>query len=115
MTYIPDVREDDNYNQKYLSCNDKEYVNGYDYAVEDVLESFFDNIDDFDFDVDGEDYDIGKILSNHPAILEKFKEVLKFHFESERDSMVTSMIDNYSDEEYSAIRTKVDGKPYKEV
>lgn len=114
MTYIPDCREDDDYNEKYLNHDDKEYIKGYDYAVEDALDSFFNNIGDFDFDVDGEDIDLGKILLNHETILNKLKEAMKEHFESERDEMITSMIDNMDDEEYAKIRTEVDGVPYEE-
>lgn len=114
MTYIPDCRNDDDYNEKYLNHDDKEYIRGYDYAVEDSLDCFFDNIGDYDFDVDDEDIDLGKILSNHESILNKLKEVLKEHFESERDEMITSMIDNMDDDEYSKIRTEVDGIPYEE-
>lgn len=114
MTYIPDTREDEDYNEKYLNEKDTEFIKGFDYAVNDALDSFFNLIDDFDFDVDGEDIDIGKILSNHPDILERFQEVLSQHLDAERDEMIVSMIDCYSDEEYAKIRTEVDGVPYEE-
>lgn len=114
MSYIPDCREDSHYNQKYLNREDKEYIKGYDYAVEEVLNDFFDNVCNYDFEVEGEDIDLGKILANHEEICEKLKDVMSLHFESERDEMITSMIDHYEDDEYAKIRTEVDGKPYEE-
>lgn len=114
MTYIPDCREDATYNEKYLNKNDKQYIKGFDFAVEDVLDSFFDNIEDYDFEVDGEDIDIGRILVNHEAILDKLKEAIHEHFESERDVMITSMIDHMDDEEYAKIKSEVDGVPYED-
>lgn len=114
MTYIPDTREDDYYNEKYLNEKDKEFIKGYDYAVNDALDAFIDNIGDFDFDVEGEDINIGKIFENHADILDKFREAIKENFESERDGMIVSMIDYYSDEDYAKIRTEVDGVPYEE-
>ena len=108
MTYIPDCREDEAYNEKYLNHDDKEYIKGYDYAVDDILDSFFDNITDFDFDIEDEDIDLGKIFANHEPILNRLKEVMKEFFESERDEMITSMIDHMDDEEYDKIKEKVD-------
>ena len=112
MTYIPDARTDDTYNEKYLNEKDKEYIKGYDYAVEEVLESFFANMDIYDMSVDGEDIDIGRILTNHEEIAEKLKESMKDYFESERDQMITSMIDHMCDEEYKTIKEKVDREAY---
>lgn len=114
MTYIPDTRSDDYYNEKYLKEKDKEFIKGYDYAVNSSFEFFLENLDAFDFEVDGEDINIGKILENHPDILAKFREVAKQNFESDRDEMIVSMIDYYSDDEYAEIRTDVDGVPYEE-
>lgn len=113
MSYIPDCREDENYNEKYLNHDDKEFIKGFDYAVEDALDSFFYNLDSYDWDVDGEDIDLEKILTNHEELCEKLKDNIKNHLESERDEMIVSMIDHYEDDEYAKIRTEVDGKPYK--
>lgn len=110
MSYIPDCREDENYNEKYLNETDKEYIRGYDYAVEEVLETFFSNIDVYDLRVDGEDIDLGLILENHESILNKLKEAMHEHFESSRDEMITSMIDNMDDKEYEEIKASVDSK-----
>lgn len=112
MSYIPDCREDENYNEKYLNETDKEYIRGYDYAVEEVLETFFANLDCYDFRVDGEDIDLGLILENHESITDKLKDAMKQCFESERDQMITSMIDHMDDNEYEQIKEKVDKEAY---
>lgn len=112
MTYIPDAREDEFYNEKYLKHDDAEFIKGFDYAVEEVLDSFFSNLDSYDWDVEDEDIDLEKILTNHEEVCERLLNNLKEHFESDRDEMITSMIDNMSDEEYKEIREKVDGKPF---
>lgn len=112
MSYIPDCREDESYNEKYLNETDKEYIKGYDYAVEEVLETFFANIDVYDLRVDGEDIDLGLILENHESIADKLKDAMKQCFESERDQIITSMIDHMDDEEYEQIKEKVDKEAY---
>ena len=71
-------------------------------------------IDSYDWNIDGEDIDLEKILNNHEEICERLKENLKQHFESDRDEMITSMIDHMDDAEYAKIRTEVDGVPYEE-
>ena len=114
MTYIPSTREDDTYNEKYLNENDKEYVRGFDHAVNDCLDSFFYNLDAYDFEVEGEDVDLGRFLDNHEEIKEKFVANLKEWFESERDEMIVSMIDHMDDAEYEAIKAKVDKEAYEE-
>lgn len=110
MSNIPDCRADETYNQKYLNEKDKEYIKGYDYAVEEVLESFFGNIEMYDLSVEGEDIDIGRILENHESILNKLKESMMDYFESSRDEMITSMIDNMDEKEYEEIKASVDSK-----
>ena len=37
MTYIPNCRTDENYNERYLNRRDKRFVAGYDFAVEQAL------------------------------------------------------------------------------
>ena len=45
MSYIPDCRTDETYNEKFLKGDDKEYVAGFDYCVEMGVDNFFDNLD----------------------------------------------------------------------
>ena len=110
MTYIPDTRTDETYNQKYLNEKDREFIRGFDFAVDDVLESFFMNVGDCDLDVEGEDIDLAKIFTNHPEITEKLKTTMQEWIEGERDTMITSMIDHMEDTEYDAIKEKVDSE-----
>lgn len=51
MSYIPDCRNDENYNQKYLNDKDREFVRGYDWCTEEVVDNFFNNMDVY-FDED---------------------------------------------------------------
>ena len=45
MTYIPDTKNDDYYNEKYLKEKDKDFIKGFDYAVNQSLQFFLENID----------------------------------------------------------------------
>jgi len=44
MSYIPDCREDEVYNEKYLVDRDKQFVDGYDWCLECAVDSFWDNL-----------------------------------------------------------------------
>lgn len=107
MTYIPNVRKDENYNEKYLAEKDKDIVRGYDFATK-TIDSFFDNLEIYDFEVEGEDIDIGRFFDNHPEIKELFKANLMEHLESGRNELVVSMIDGMDEKEYERIRKEVD-------
>lgn len=45
MSYIPDCRTDKAYNERYLNADDAEFVRGYDWCAERVVENAFDNLD----------------------------------------------------------------------
>ncbi len=129
MSIIPDGRTDKYYNQKYLDRFDKEYIKGFDYVAQEVVNCFFANFDDIEDShlahifneelpenlkhtfkspiEDAESFDV-------ETYLDLFKEKLVEFIEDERDEMITSMIDHYSDEKYAEIRTEVDGVPYEE-
>ena len=47
MTYFPDVRTDEAYNQKKLNDKNKKFVDGYDWCT-DTIKSFFASIGDSD-------------------------------------------------------------------
>lgn len=65
MSYIPDCRSDDAYNEKHLKHDDGKFVDGYDYAVENVVDNFFDNfIDDFSIEYTEEPEDDDKKAIN---------------------------------------------------
>lgn len=135
MSYIPDCRTDDNYNQKYLNDQDREFLHGFDWAVEMAVDNFFDN-NMFELQ-DAESY-LGHILCEKlPNEMQKEYE-MEFTFpieesrktenrkietyadlirmkllewiEMERDELITSMIDGYGEEEYKKIKEHTDGQ-----
>ena len=133
MSYIPDCRNDENYNEKYLNNFDKEFVRGYDWCVEMSVDNFFDNLDIY-FGDDShimhllneelpenmrEEYEIERTFADENARVEKrdvktYVDLLRSkildYIEMERDELITSMIDNMDEQEYSEIKAKVDGK-----
>ncbi len=133
MSYIPDCRNDENYNEKYLNNFDKEFVRGYDWCVEMSVDNFFDNLDIY-FGDDShimhllneelpenmrEEYEIERTFADENDRVEKrdvktYVDLLRSkildYIEMERDELITSMIDNMDEQEYSEIKAKVDGK-----
>lgn len=107
MSYIPDCRTDEYYNEKYLNELDNEFVRGFDYCTTEAVECGFANIEDFfgEFDIDVRPSDIRKVT-------EAVEKWLLDWIEGQRDELITSMIDDMSDEEYTKIKSKVDGKPF---
>lgn len=133
MSYIPDCRNDENYNEKYLNNFNKEFVRGYDWCVEMSVDNFFDNLDIY-FGDDShimhllneelpenmrEEYEIERTFADENARVEKrdvktYVDLLRSkildYIEMERDELITSMIDNMDEQEYAEIKAKVDGK-----
>ena len=127
MTYIPDCRTDDTYNERYLNKMDREFVRGYDWCVETAVDSFFDN--DMDELQDEFSY-LGHILNEElPGIMQieyeyvfadgtiekrkikTYADLIRSKIldwvEMERDQLITSMIDGMGDE-YEEIKERVD-------
>lgn len=126
MTYIPDTRNDDTYNQKYLNEKDKAFIRGYDYCAKEVVDHFFDDLDfesdylknllntslpeemkckyQVAFGVEAEGTEVREMKS--------YGDYLRYHLfnaiEMERDELITSMIDNMDDDEYEAIKAEID-------
>lgn len=136
MTYIPDCRTDEYYNEKYLNKYDKEFVRGYDWCDEMAVDNFFDNLDVY-FDSDSyimhllneklpkemrEEYEVERTYTEDDNKIEKRKvktyaDLLRSrildYIEMERDELITSLIDNMDEEEYAEIKAKVDGEQAK--
>lgn len=120
MTCIPDVRhktirkpytqqmEENSYWEGYLDNDDKNWLKGYDWAVDEVLSMIFDNIGDLELEVEGEDMDMSRFLMNHPEIRQKMKDAFEQEFESCRDQLVVSMIEKYSQEKYDQLKKVAD-------
>ena len=129
MSYIPDCREDEYYNQKYLKGEDREFVNGFDYCAEETVDCLFDNLDTM-FDDDSyimhvlneevpkqEEYDMewtfGHKETEH-RVVKTYADLLRMKIlewvEMERNELITSMIDSMDEDEYKAIKERVDGR-----
>ena len=118
MSYIPDCRTDSFYNADNLSENDKQFVNGFDYCVENAADNFFDNLDVYF----GDDSHIMHVLNEELPDYLKTEYEMEFAFrdgeketrevktyadllraklldyiEMERDELITSMIDEASE------------------
>ena len=131
MSYIPNCRIDDNYNQKYLNAKDKEFIKGFDWAVEQVFDNFFNNLDMLDSDYletilkqevpedMQEEYTMTFSFTDgqdEKRQVKTYEDYLRFKilewFESDRDEMITSMIDNMDEKEYNEIKERVDKEAY---
>lgn len=117
MSYIPDCRHHDAYNQKYLSEKDSTYVMGYDVCA-DEAECFFDNLHIYATQIkeanDG-DVELLHYFEKHPELLKVLTECLIDYLEMGRDELITSMIDNMSEEDIVKAKEEVDSgsrKPY---
>ena len=101
--YIPNCRIDENYNEKYLDEQDKEFIRGYDYAVE-MVNNLFNNLDVFP--------DFKMLLEDNIAIIKEGKadiaqDAIANWLEMDRDEIITSMIDGYGERKYTQIKEKV--------
>ena len=138
MSYIPDCRSDEYYNQKYLVGDDKEFIRGFDWCVEMEVDSFFDN-----FDVVGSDY-------LELALARQVPEELQFEYETEdafslfreeslpehrkvetyldylwyklrmwieiqRNELITVLLDEMDEEESQKVKAAVDAKESQSV
>ena len=104
MSYIPDCRTDENYNEKYLNEKDKLFIAGYDWAVNE-MSIFFDNLNVYP--------EVETILADDTAIItegkaDKVKEAIEEWVEMSRDELITSMIDGMDGDEYEKIKAEVD-------
>lgn len=112
MSYIPDCREDEYYNEKYLQGADADFVAGYDYATMVGVNPIFANCEIFDNYADEEentdaedniDYrelskditpnNLFKVFRARKDLAEHLQECINNYIEIERDKMVMSMID----------------------
>lgn len=129
MSYIPDCRRDEYYNQKYLTEKNAEFIRGFDWCTENAMDVFFDNMEEF-FDSDSylmhilkeeipeeehEEYEwvnsFGDKTEEKRVVktyLDAIRAQLLDWVESERDELITSMIDSMDEDEYNSIKEKVD-------
>ena len=116
MTYIPNCREDENYNVDKLREQDRDFIRGYDYCTDYAADSFFDKLE-MDF---GEDSYFGHFLNERlPESMQSsyeyeyldgsveeravetygdyFRSKMLDFIESQRDELIVSIIDGYWD------------------
>lgn len=130
MSIIPDCRSDEYYNQKYLHDCDKEFVRGYDWCTEEVVDNFFNNLEVY-FEEDSfimhmlneeipeyehEEYDAEYTFNNREdehrivkTYWDKIRSKMLEWIESERDELITSMIDAMGDE-YDRMKEQIDAE-----
>ena len=87
MTFFPNVREDETYNQNLLKPPFIDRLGGYDYAVDEV-ETAFSNLD-----AHIDESLVIHYLTEHKEELEKIKNIILRYLEIERNEMVVSMIE----------------------
>lgn len=135
MSFIPDCRISETYNQKYLKKDDKTFVKGFDWATQMTVDNFFGN--DFgnlllesDYLRNMLDKELPDELKDEYAMecsfpydepekfetrkVETYGDLIRMRIlewiESERNELITSMIDNMDEEEYDKIKKEVDGQ-----
>lgn len=98
---IPDCRLDDYYNYEFLNADDMTFVNGFDWCVDNAVELAFSNIEDIM-------PDIIKKFDVRPSDAEKavsyIKNWLLHYIESQRDDLITGLVDGMGDEDYQKNR-----------
>lgn len=130
MSYIPDCRTDENYNQKYLDESRKKELAGFDWCAEEVVDNFFDN------EMNGLEYGdlyLGHVLAeevpeymqeeytmefscrdDEDRTIKTYADLIRFKLlewiESGRNKMIVSMIENMSEDEYTANKEKANGQ-----
>lgn len=131
MSYL-NCRTDEYYNQKYLDKNDKSFLDGFDWAMENAVDNFFDNnFGDEDCDDSyishimkeevpkymKEDYEMEFSFGDRPVeerTVQTYADYVRMlileWIEIERNELITSMIDGYDEEKYDRIKAEVDGK-----
>jgi hypothetical protein len=103
MTMFPDCRNDDFYNEDFLPDGDKCVVSGFDIAAE-AVETCFHNIEADDLCGPLGDNKVVKSLVTF--VKEFFRNELKEWLESERNMMITSMLDGIEEEEFTELRAR---------
>lgn len=135
MSYIPDGRTDENYNQKYLNEQDKDFLRGFDWCAEIAVDNFFDNHfdgasdtylemalreqvpeslrEEYEMEFTFYDDDNG-VVKTELRTVQNYADLLRFQIlewiEMNRNELITGMIDGMDDEEYQKIKAEVDGQ-----
>jgi len=120
MSCFPDCRNDDSYNEDFLDKQDKEFVRGFDYCLEQIKNLFENNLDVYASELSevwdeslGEQpedeifatrSDFGEIIEANRMLISL---IVEHWCEMDRDELITSMIDNMDEDVYEAIKHRV--------
>lgn len=101
---LPDCRNDDVYNEEFLVHDDKKVLAGMDYAFEQI-ENLFNNLDVYGEELSEADtpYNLQKVLEDNSEVIMK---IMTEWYESERNEVITAMIDNMEEDVYRDNRTR---------
>ena len=101
---MPNCRIDKTYNFDFLNRGDQNFVEGYDCAVREAIDCFFDNLEVY------LDDDVVKHLSEkndaRDSLADKIRKAMLAWAESQRDEIIVSMIDSMDEAEYEANRIR---------
>ena len=106
MTYIPNCRAEGPYSQENLNAENKRMIDGFDHCVENAVETFFYNTDVY-FDDDSHLMHVLKEklpedLAEEDEVttyLDLLKTKLLEWIESQRDELITALIDGQGEDE----------------
>ena len=126
---VPNCRTSEDYNQKLLRGDDKEFIRGYDWCNEYGVDNFFNNLEILDddylmkvlneklpehHDLYGAKYDYYYMfvdLDDEERTIETYADLIRAKIaqwiESERDMIITSFIDKMSDDEYAKAKEEM--------
>lgn len=126
MTFIPDCRNDEDYNEDFLNVSGKNYIAGFDACTEDGVFTAFSNLDvlagndpklfialseklpeEEQVEVEYQDDMTGETVRRK---LETYGDLLCDRLldwiEAQRDSIITSLIESMDDAEYERIKAE---------
>ncbi len=118
MTLFVDGKHDIYYNEDFLKKSDKTFLRGFDYAYDEIINLFLNNLDIWQdwlsYDPEAPKEDTKEEVYAHTEglydILQKNKGILKMimeqHLDSSRDYLIVSMIDGMDDDDYENERKK---------
>jgi hypothetical protein len=116
MSLFPDCRHDDCYNEDFLNNEDKAFIKGMDYAVEQIKTLLTGNLDTYEDELtetlpEGETAGDDEVYASRDDLYEILEEnsellatIVQNWSETERNEMITAMLDDYDDDEYQQLR-----------
>ena len=140
MSYIPNCRVDEAYNEKILNEEDSQYMYGYDICVDESVDNFFNNLKNWEADIkeamygedseapldidyetvwnddmyysDYQEEDLQK-MGSVTRLLLLLKERMLEWAECNRNEIITGLIENMDDAEYEELKEKVNSGEWK--